>query len=311
MHPLLRYQRIFIPLCMILGTLSLACSLSQQTDNPSGSTLTRQPQVSPTSALTSTSTRTPTRTNTQTTSPTPTKTFTPTFTKTPTATRTASPTSTRSPTPTRTLSPGQLLLLQAETTMQSVHTMILKITLNTQSGVLPITLKGEGVAERPAKVYIKLSLLFQKAEIYSFSKDEVYVKPLGSDTWERTSAEQMDLPTSLLRNAFNLLEVKDIAINPILSGIEEVNGVACQQVTLGIDLPLFLAKHAPMASSQIDLVASRARGIIWIGLDNTRIHKLYLEMEIVNDGETIPVNATIEFSRFNEPVVFPEKPVID
>jgi hypothetical protein len=172
-------------------------------------------------------------------------------------------------------------------------------------------LKGDGVAERPEKVYIKLTLLFQKGEIFSFSKDEVYIKPLGSNTWERTSADQMDLPTSLLRNAFSLLEVRDVAINPVLAGIEEVNGVTCQLVTLGIDLPLFLAKHAPIASSQIDLVASRARGILWVGVDDTRIHKLYIEMEIVSDGETIPVNATIEFSRFNEPVVFPEKPDVD
>ena len=200
------------------------------------------------------------------------------------------------------------MLLQAEKTMQTVHTLSMKITLNTQSGVLPITLKGNGVAERPEKVYIKLSILFQNYEILSLGKDEVYIKTLGSNTWERTSAEQMDLPTSLLSHAFGLLEVSDVAINPILAGIEDVNGVTCQQITLGIDLPLFLAKNAPIASSQIDLVASRARGALWIGMDDFRIYKLYIEMEIVSNGETIPVNATIEFSRFNEPVVFPEKP---
>jgi hypothetical protein len=192
--------------------------------------------------------------------------------------------------------------------MQSVHTLSMKITLNTQSGILPITLKGDGVAERPEKVYIKLSLLFQNLELLSLGNDEVYVKQLGSSTWVRTPAEQMDLPTSLLSKAFSLLEVRDTAIDPMVAGIEEVNGVTCQLVTLGIDLPLFLAKNAPMASRQIDLVASRARGILWIGMDDTRIHKLYLEMEIVSDGETIPVNATIEFSKFNEPVVFPDRP---
>jgi hypothetical protein len=31
-------------------------------------------------------------------------------------------------------------------------------------------------------------------------------------------------------------------------------------------------------------------------------------MELVTQGESIPVTATIEFSGFNEPVVFPEKP---
>jgi hypothetical protein len=184
----------------------------------------------------------------------------------------------------------------------------MKITLNTQSGIMPITLKGDGVAERPDKVYIKLSFLFQNYEILSLGADEVYVKQLGSNTWVRTSEEQIDLPTSLLSKAFSLLEVRDSAIDPKLAGIEEVNGVTCQQVTLGIDLPLFFAKHAPIASSQIDLVASRARGELWIGVDDFRIHKLYIEMEIVSDGETIPVNATIEFSRFNEPVVFPDRP---
>jgi hypothetical protein len=184
----------------------------------------------------------------------------------------------------------------------------MKITLNTQSGILPITLKGDGVAERPDKVYIKLSFIFQNYEILSLGNDEVYIKTLGSNTWERTSAEQMDLPTSLLSNAFSLLEVSDFAIDPILAGIEEVNGVSCQKITLGIDLPLFLAKNAPIASSQIDLVASRARGSLWIGMDDYRIYKLYIEIEIVSNGETIPVNATIEFSRYNEPVVFPARP---
>jgi hypothetical protein len=186
--------------------------------------------------------------------------------------------------------------------------MSMKITLNTQSGVLPITLKGDGVAERPEKVYIKLSILFQSYEILSLGADEVYIKQLGSNTWERTSADQMDLPTSLLSNAFRLLELSDTAIDPLIAGIEEVNGVTCQRLSLGIDLPLYLAKNAPVASSQIDLVASRARGELWIGVDDFRIHKLYIEMEIVSNGETIPVNASIEFSKFNEPVVFPSKP---
>jgi len=184
----------------------------------------------------------------------------------------------------------------------------MKIILNTKSGILPVTLKGDGVAERPDKAYIKLSILFQNYEILSLGTDEVYIKPLGSNTWERTSTEQMDLPTRLLSNPFNLLEVRDTAIDPKLAGIEEVNGVTCQKITLGIDLPLYLAQHAPAASSQIDLVASRARGELWISVDDFRIHKLYIEMEIVSNGETLPVNATIEFSKFNEPVVFPDRP---
>jgi len=192
--------------------------------------------------------------------------------------------------------------------MQTVHTLSMNIILNTQSGILPITLKGNGVAERPDKVYIKLSVFFQNYEILSLGNDEIYIKTLGSNTWERTSPDQMDLPTSLLSHAFGLLEVSDVAIDPVLAGIEDVNGVTCQKITLGIDLPLFLAKNAPIASSQIDLVASRARGALWVGIDDFRIYKLYIEMEIVSNGETIPVNATIEFNRFNEPVVFPDKP---
>ena len=292
----------------MLGILSLACSFSQRNSTPASLTSTRQPSITRTSLLTSTATRTPTRTATSTATPTITRTLPPTYTHTPTATKTASPTSTRSATPTQTLSPGEALLLQAEFTMQSVNTLSMKISLNTQSGVLPITLKGDGVAERPDKTYIKLTLLFQNFEILSLSNDEVFIKYLGSDTWERTSAEQMDLPTSLLSNAFGLLEISDFAIDPTLAGIENVNGIPCQQVTTGIDLPMYLARNAPEASSQIDLVASRARGILWIGTDDIRIHKLFLEMEIVNNGETLPVNAMIEFIRFNEPVVFPERP---
>ena len=93
----------------------------------------------------------------------------------------------------------------------------MKITLNTQSGVFPITLKGDGVAERTEKTYIKLTLFFQNYEILSLGQDEVYIKYLGTNTWERTRVEQMDLPTSLLRNAFSLLEVSEIAIDPMLS----------------------------------------------------------------------------------------------
>lgn len=192
--------------------------------------------------------------------------------------------------------------------MQSVHTISMKITLNTQSGVLPITMKGDGVAERPVHGYIKLTLLFQSYEILALGEDEVYIKPLGSNAWERTSVEQMDLPTSLLRKPFSLLNISDFAIAPELTGSEAVDGINCQQVTLAIDLPLFLARNAPVASSQIDMVASRARAILWVGVDDFLIHKLYLEMEIVNNGELLPVNATIVFKKFNEPVVFPEKP---
>jgi hypothetical protein len=190
--------------------------------------------------------------------------------------------------------------------MQSVNTLNMVISLTTKSGILPVTLKGGGVAERPDKVYILLSVLFQNLEILSLGDDQVYLKPLGSDTWERTSVEQMDLPTSLLRNAFSLMEVRDTALAPVLAGIDDVNGITCHHLTLGIDLPMYLATHAPIASSQIDLVASRARAEIWVGVDDLRIHKLYIEMEIVSQDETIPVIATIEFSKFNEPVVFPE-----
>ena len=193
--------------------------------------------------------------------------------------------------------------------MKSVNTLRMKINLTSQSGVLPIILRGDGIAERPDKVYIKLSLLFQNFEILALGKDEVYIKPLGASVWEHSSPEQMDLATSLLSNAFGLLEISDIALAPTLTGIEDVNGISCNHLTLGIDLPLYLAKNAPIASSQIDLVASRARGELWIGVNDYRIHKLYIEMEIVNQGEMIPINATIEFSGFNEPVVFPAKPV--
>jgi hypothetical protein len=192
--------------------------------------------------------------------------------------------------------------------MQSVRTLKMSLTLTTKSGILPITLSGSGVAERPDKVYIKLSLLFQNLEILNLGNDEVYIKYLGSDIWERTSLEQMDLSTSLLRNAFSLIEVSDTAIAPTLSGIEVVNGISCQKVTLGLDLPLYLARRAPAASSQIDLVASRARGELWVGLEDHRIYKLYIEMDLVSQGESQPVKATIEFSGFNEPVVFPGRP---
>jgi hypothetical protein len=105
-----------------------------------------------------------------------------------------------------------------------------------------------------------------------------------------------------------LLEVSDTAITPVLAGVEDVNGVNCQLITMGIDLPLYLARHAPAASSQIDLVASSAHGELWIGVDDLRMHKLFIEMEIVTQGELLPVNATIEFSNYNEPVDFPAIP---
>jgi hypothetical protein len=286
----------------LISSISLSCSLSPKISASVKPTSTSQATKTHQLTATITLTRTATRTPTPHASPTPTTTFTPTFTYTPTATKTASPT------PTPTLSEGEALLLQEDIAMQSVNTMSMEINLTTKSGEIPITLRGSGVAERPDKVYISLSLLFQKYEILSLGDDEVYLKTLGSDTWELTSPEQMDLATSLLRNAFSLLDVRDTAISPTLAGIEEVNGVTCRQMTLGIDLPLYLAKRAPIASSQIDLVASRARGELWIGVDDLRIHKLYIEMDIVSQGETVPVNATIEFSGFNEPVVFPEKP---
>jgi hypothetical protein len=191
--------------------------------------------------------------------------------------------------------------------MQSVNTLKMKITLATKSGVIPVTFRGNGIAERPDMVYIKLSLLLQNYEVLSLSSDEVYVKSLGSDTWERTAPEQMDLPTSLLRNAFSLIEIRSTALSPVVVGDEDVNGVICHHLTMGIDFPLYLAQRAPIASSQIDLVASRARGELWIGVDDLRLYKLNIEMEIVNRGETeaVPVNATIEFSGFNESVEFP------
>jgi hypothetical protein len=192
--------------------------------------------------------------------------------------------------------------------MQSVYTLQMDISLTTKSGILPVTLEGTGIAERPDKVYISLSLLFQTYEVLSLGDDEVFIKYLGADTWERTPVEQMDLSTSLLRNAFTLLEVSDTAIAPKVVGMELVNGVTCHHLTLGIDLPLYLTQRAPGVAHQFDLIASRARGELWIGTDDFRIHKLYNEMELVSQGESIPVTATIEFSGFNEPVVFPEKP---
>jgi len=292
-------------LVLILVLLSLACSFTRRMPTPSKPTSTRHPPITHQPSATFTSTRTPTWTATTTTTPTSTVTFTPTPTYTHTATKTASPTSTPTSTPTKTLSPAELFLVQAETAMQSVNTIKMSISLTTKSGILPVTFIGGGVAERPDKVYIKLSFLLQNYEILSLDPNEVYVKPLGSPTWEHTPSDQMDLPTSLLSNAFGLLEVSDTAQAPILAGIENVNGVNCQRITFGIDFPLFIVRHAPAASSQIDLVTSRARGELWIGIDDHRIHKLYIEMEIVSQGETTPVKATIEFSNYNEPVDFP------
>jgi hypothetical protein len=80
---------------------------------------------------------------------------------------------------------------------------------------------------------------------------------------------------------------------------------------LGIDLPLYLAQRAPAASSQIDLVASRARGELWIGVDDFLVHKFYIEMEIVSQGQSLPIYATIEFSGYNQPVEFPQITVLN
>jgi hypothetical protein len=290
---------------LIFLTLSLACSMSQKSPIPVQPTSTRQSSATPqpSETLIRISSHTATLTNT----PTSTTTHTATFTHTPTSTKTASPTPTPSATPTPTLSQAEQYLFQAEQAMQSVNTLKMKITLATKSGVIPVTFRGNGIAERPDKVYIKLSLLLQSYEVLSLSSDEVYVKLLGSDTWELTTPEQMDLPTSLLRNAFNLIDIRRTALSPVVMVDEDVNSVMCHHLTLGIDLPLYLAQRAPIASSQIDLVASRARGELWIGVDDHRIYKLNIVMEIVNRGETeaVPVNATIEFSGFNEPVEFP------
>jgi hypothetical protein len=301
----------FLCLFLVLVLASIACSLTRKaptslqptTTRPSATQirLTNTFTLSPQPTLTPTTTTSPTPTIT----PTPTNTFTPTKTNTPTATNTASPTATPSATPTRTLSPAEALLVQANTAMQAVNTFKMKIDLSTQSGILPVNFSGGGVAERPDKVYIKLSYLLQSFEILSLSSDEVYIKPLGSSTWEQTSVDQMDLTTSLLRNAFSLLEISDFALAPTLAGSENINGVNCQQLTMGIDLPLYLARYAPIASSQIDLVASQARAGLWVGVEDLRIHKLNIEMEIVSQGETLPVSATFEFSNYNEPVIFP------
>jgi len=305
MQRVFRSQLGLTALFLILVIFSLACSLARGKPTSSKPATTRQLTYTQQPSTTFTATRKPTLTTTPTTSPTQTITFTPSLTHTSTATKTASPTPTRSATPTPTLSQAEILLLQAKTAMRAVNTLKMKISLTTKSGILPVTFKGDGVAERPDKVYIKLSLFLQNFEVLSLGPNEVYIKPLGSDTWEPTTPEQMDLPTSLLSKAFDLIEASDNALNPMLAGIEAVNGVTCQRITIGIDLPLYLAQRAPVASSQIDLVASRARGELWIGVDDLRIHKLYIEMEIVSQGESLPVTATIEFSGFNEPVVFP------
>lgn len=300
--PVLRFT--LMTWLLLLVSFSTACSLTRKAATVLTPTLTRLPSVT----LVPSSTHTPTRTATLTPSPTRTATPNPTLTFTPTATNTVTPTPTQTATPTRTLSPGESLLLQAETAMQSVLTLGMNINLTTSSGIIPIVMKGSGIAERPDKVYVTLSLFFQKYEVLNLGNDEVYVKVLGSDTWERTPIDQMDLPTSLLRNAFRLIDVRDTALSPMVAGTEDVNGITCQQLTLGINLPLYLAQRAPGASSQIDLAASRARGQLWIGVNDSRIHKLYIEMELVSQGETIPVNATIEFNGFNEPVTFPARP---
>lgn len=304
----LRFYYIFVILFAVLGFLSLACSYTRQVPSKPQAvitdtlSLTRQP--SSTSTLTQVLSKTPTKTKTST----PTLTFTSTLTPTSTATKTNTPTPTATSTATRTLSPGESWLYQAETSMKSVNSMKMDISLSTTSGIIPVTLTGGGVAERPNKVYIKLSFLMQNLEIFSLSPDEVYLKPLGSQNWELVTTGQMDLATSLLRNPWRLIDIRDSAISPILQSTESVNGVDCQIISMQIDLPIYLSSRAPEASNQIDLIASRASGDMWVGINDHLIHKVYIEMQIVNQNETTPVKATIIFSNYNEPVVFPPSP---
>jgi hypothetical protein len=193
--------------------------------------------------------------------------------------------------------------------MQTVNTVNLHIQLTSKSGIFPVTLQGDGVAERPGKTYIKLSLLMQNYIILSLGPENVYVKLLGSSNWEHPAPGEMDLTTSLLKDVLGLLDISEVAISPVLAGSEVVNGVNCERIALGVDLPMYLARHAPQASSQIDLVASRAQAQVWIGTDDLRIHQLNIIMDIVTQGETLPVNATIVLSKFNEPVEFPNPPI--
>lgn len=310
MHRKYNIWNITTAIFLILVMLSLACSLAGKVTTPPKPTSTRKPTIPHLPSKTSTRTRLPTRTSTSTTSPTPTKTTTPTYTHTPAYTITSSPTTTRSATPTPTLSQAETLLFMAEKAMQSVDTLSMNITLTIRRGLLPVTLIGNGVAERPDKVYTKLWLLFQNIEILSIGSDEIYLKPLDSNIWERTSPNQMDLPTALLCNAFNLLEVSDTAINPVLLATEEVNGVMCNHLNMGVDLPRYLAKRVPAASSQINLVTSRARIELWTGISDFRVHKLYIDMQLYIQEEEYPVLATIKFSEFNNPVKFPSTPSI-
>lgn len=148
----------------------------------------------------------------------------------------------------------------------------------------------------------------QSMEILSLGSDTVYIKQLGSPTWDLVTAAQMDLATSLLRNPFRLIDVRDSALSPMVQSIEFVNGIDCQVISMRIDLPIYLASRAPEASNQIDLVASQANGALWIGINDHLIHKAYIDMQLVNQNETVPVKATIVFSKYNEPVVFPPAP---
>ncbi len=226
------------------------------------------------------------------------------------ATPTSLPAPTRPPlpTPTPTATPipytAEEILSIGTANMQGVPTMRYMMNTSMSGGGYGGLADGKGRYQTPEQFYLQLNFSGEAVEILSLASNLYYWRRPGSAAWEPTTQQEVN-KLYTVTNPFELLKLKDMAVNLQKHENEQVDGMNCYHIQFELEMPKYIEMIGYGSIGPVNL--NRANGVvqIWAGKDDL----LFRQVRIKITSAEVEGEASIQekwiFYDFNQPVEIP------
>jgi outer membrane lipoprotein-sorting protein len=199
---------------------------------------------------------------------------------------------------------AQEVLNESSQKGQEIKTAKMEMTINMKMQGMSLAMTANGVIEAPDKVYMTMNAAGQNIEILVLSKDEMYMKMPGADSWTPVPADQMG-QTGMNTDILSQLKLGDIAQNPKLEAEEKVDGVDCYHVSFEIDMAKYMENFGQSMEGMIDPSQPTVNVQMWVGKSDLLVRKLTMGLKLNVQGAAAEADYVILMKDYNQPVEIP------
>jgi len=199
--------------------------------------------------------------------------------------------------------PAQILE-QAKQKMGELQTYHMDMTLTMSVTGATITITARGDAQMPDKAYMTMEMLGQEIEVLMLSSSEAYTRMSGQTEWTPVDPATLSQSTGIA-SAASQLQITDYATNIVKQQDETVEGVACYHLSMDVDAEEMMNVVNPGLSGQVSYGSEPARMDVWVGKQDSLIHKMSYDLAMVIEGQDTDMSMMLTFSNFDEAVDIP------